>query len=106
MSSTKLASPLLAVAPVQRAAAYVRVSTNRQAEHETSLADQVAAITAYCEARSIELTEVFREPGASATDDNRPQFQALIETALGMANVESIAPTCDPAANCLPVLSP
>lgn len=68
-------------ANIQRAAAYVRVSTNRQAEHETSLADQVAAITSYCEARSIDLAEVFREPGASATDDNRPQFQAMIEAA-------------------------
>ena len=76
MSSTK---PLSSAA--QKAAAYVRVSTNRQAEHETSLTDQVAAISAYCEARNIELVEVFREPGASATDDNRPQFQAMIEAA-------------------------
>ena len=68
-------------ANIQRAAAYVRVSTNRQAEHETSLADQVAAISIYCEARGISLEEVFREPGASATDDNRPQFQAMIEKA-------------------------
>ncbi|GAA3908878.1 recombinase family protein [Sphingomonas limnosediminicola] len=64
-----------------RAAAYVRVSTNRQAEHETSLADQVAAITAYCEARGILLVDVYREPGASATDDNRPQFQSMVEAA-------------------------
>ena len=69
------------VAP--RAAAYVRVSTSRQAEHETSLVDQIAAITSYCEARGIELVEVFREPGASATDDNRPQFRAMIEAATG-----------------------
>ena len=67
------------VAP--RAAAYVRVSTSRQAEHETSLVDQVAAITSYCDARGIMLTDVYREPGASATDDNRPQFQSMIETA-------------------------
>jgi hypothetical protein len=46
------------VAP--RAAAYVRVSTTRQAEHETSLADQVAAITSYCEARGILLADVYR----------------------------------------------
>ena len=72
-----------AVANLHRAAAYVRVSTNRQAEHETSLTDQVAAITSYCDARNIELAEVFREPGASATDDNRPQFQAMIEAATG-----------------------
>jgi len=65
------------------AAAYVRVSTSRQADYETSLVDQVAAITSYCEARGIELVEVFREPGASATDDNRPQFRAMIEAAIG-----------------------
>ena len=69
------------VTTAQRAAAYVRVSTNRQAEHETSLADQVAAISSYCEARGIVLEDVFREPGASATDDNRPQFQAMVEAA-------------------------
>lgn len=78
---TKPALSLDIPANIQRAAAYVRVSTNRQAEHETSLADQVAAITTYCNARDIELAEVFREPGASATDDNRPQFQAMIEAA-------------------------
>ena len=75
------ASPPVAAVTLRRAAAYVRVSTSRQAELETSLADQVAAIAAYCEARKIELAEVFREPGASATDDNRPQFQAMIEAA-------------------------
>ena len=69
------------VAP--RAAAYVRVSTSRQAEHETSLVDQIAAISAYCEARRILLVDVYREPGASATDDNRPQFQSMIEAATG-----------------------
>jgi len=78
---TKPAHSLELPANIQRAAAYVRVSTNRQAEHETSLADQVAAITSYCDTRNIELAEVFREPGASATDDNRPQFQAMIEAA-------------------------
>lgn len=65
----------------KRAAAYVRVSTSRQAEHETSLTDQVTAITAYCNSRGILLEEVYREPGASATDDNRPQFQAMVEAA-------------------------
>ena len=81
MVSAKPGHSLEIPANLQRAAAYVRVSTNRQAEHETSLADQVATITSYCEARNIELAEVFREPGASATDDNRPQFQAMIEAA-------------------------
>jgi site-specific DNA recombinase len=72
------------IAPVAlRAAVYVRVSTSRQAEHETSLVDQVGAISAYCEARGIDLAEIYREAGASATDDNRPQFRAMIEAATG-----------------------
>lgn len=82
MASTRLNSAA-ELKTVQRAAAYVRVSTSRQAEHETSLADQLAAITTYCESRGIELGDVYREPGASATDDNRPQFQSMIETATG-----------------------
>ena len=49
----------LAQAP-PRASAYVRVSTSRQAEHETSLADQIAVITAYCESRGIMLVDVYR----------------------------------------------
>lgn len=73
------ASGHLQAAP--RASAYVRVSTSRQAEHETSLADQIAAISAYCDARGILLIDVYREPGASATDGNRPQFQSMIEAA-------------------------
>ena len=81
-SSLPAGSPGLPQA-APRATAYVRVSTSRQAEHETSLADQIAAITAYCETRGILLVDVYREPGASATDDNRPQFQSMIEAATG-----------------------
>jgi site-specific DNA recombinase len=78
-----VASPETIAPMALRAAAYVRVSTSRQAEHETSLVDQVGAITAYCEARGINLVEVYREPGASATDDHRPQFRAMIEAGAG-----------------------
>lgn len=73
--------PVVLAKTALRAAAYVRVSTSRQAERETSLADQVGAITSFCEARGIELAEVYREPGASATDDNRPQFRTMVEAA-------------------------
>ena len=73
----------LAEAPAKRACAYVRVSTTRQAEHETSLADQIASIERHCASRAIELVEIYREPGASATDDNRPMFRAMIEAATG-----------------------
>ena len=61
-----MSSSLPACAPglpqmASRAAAYVRVSTSRQAEHETSLVDQVAAITGYCDARGILLVDVYHE---------------------------------------------
>ncbi|GAA4020967.1 recombinase family protein [Sphingomonas swuensis] len=73
--------PAVLARPALRAVAYVRVSTSRQAEHETSLTDQVGAITRFCEGRGIDLAEIYREPGASATDDHRPQFRAMIEAA-------------------------
>lgn len=77
-----LAKPIAELAqPAQRACAYVRVSTTRQAEHETSLADQIASIERYCASRGIDLAEIYREAGASATDDNRPVFRAMIEAA-------------------------
>src|SRR3546814_1713098 len=67
------------VGPAKRACAYVRVSTVRQAEHETSLADQIASIKRHCASRGIDLVEIYREPGATATDDSRPVFRTMIE---------------------------
>ncbi|WP_045541527.1 recombinase family protein, partial [Acetobacter tropicalis] len=37
---------------------------------------------AYCAAKGWVVAEVFIEPGASATDDRRPEFQKLMEAAL------------------------
>ena len=66
---------------VKRACAYVRVSTVRQAEHETSLDDQIASIRHWCAARAILLDEIFVEAGASGTDENRPRFVAMLDRA-------------------------
>ncbi len=63
----------------QRAALYLRVSTARQAEHDVSIPDQKRQGEAYCEARGLELVETFIEPGASATNDRRSEFQRMIE---------------------------
>tara|TARA_R110000824_G_scaffold118960_2_gene271644 strand:+ start:279636 stop:281303 length:1668 start_codon:yes stop_codon:yes gene_type:complete len=63
----------------QRAALYLRVSTARQAEHDVSIPDQKRQGEAYCEARGLQLVETFIEPGASATNDRRPEFQRMIE---------------------------
>ncbi|MGP1394586.1 MAG: recombinase family protein [Inquilinaceae bacterium] len=62
-----------------RAALYLRVSTARQAEHDVSIPDQGRQGEAYCEARGYELVETYVEPGASATNDRRPEFQRMME---------------------------
>jgi DNA invertase Pin-like site-specific DNA recombinase len=62
-----------------RAALYLRVSTARQAEHDVSIPDQKRQGEAYCAARGYQLVETYVEPGASATNDRRPELQRLIE---------------------------
>ncbi|MBI2742157.1 MAG: recombinase family protein [Rhodospirillales bacterium] len=62
-----------------RAALYLRVSTARQAEHDVSIPDQKRQGEAYCLARGYQLVETYVEPGASATNDRRPEFQRMIE---------------------------
>ena len=62
-----------------RAALYLRVSTTRQAEHDVSIPDQKRQGEAYCVSRGYQLIDTFVEPGASATNDRRPEFQRMIE---------------------------
>ena len=62
-----------------RAALYLRVSTARQAEHDVSIPDQRKQGEAYCLARGYQLVETYVEPGASATNDRRPEFQKMME---------------------------
>src|ERR1700677_2968944 len=65
-----------------RAALYLRVSTARQAEHDVSIPDQKRQGEAYCVARGYRLVETYVEPGASATNDRRPEFQRMIEAGI------------------------
>ena len=65
-----------------RAALYLRVSTARQAEHDVSIPDQRKQGEAYCRQRGYELVETYVEPGASATNDRRPEFQKMIEAGI------------------------
>ena len=44
-----------------------------------SIPDQKRQGEAYCEARGYQLVETYVEPGASATNDRRPEFQRTIE---------------------------
>ncbi len=62
-----------------RAALYLRVSTARQAEHDVSIPDQKRQGETYCLSRGYQLVETYVEPGASATNDRRPEFQRMIE---------------------------
>lgn len=64
-----------------RAVLYARVSTGRQAEQDLSIPDQSAQMKAWCEARGINVSACYVEPGASATDDRRSEFQRMIERA-------------------------
>ncbi len=66
-----------------RAAAYLRVSTTRQADHDLSLPDQLRKIEAFCEAKGWDLVRTYEERGASATTDKRPEFRRMIGEACG-----------------------
>jgi hypothetical protein len=65
-----------------RAALYLRVSTARQAEHDVSIPDQRRQGESYCTSRGYRLVETYVEPGASATNDRRPEFQRMIEAGI------------------------
>jgi site-specific DNA recombinase len=67
-------------APV-RAALYLRVSTGRQADNDLSIPDQRRQAKAYCASRGWEIVADYVEPGVSATDDRRPEFQRMIDAA-------------------------
>ncbi len=81
MTSLMPISDLPLLQPAPRAALYLRVSTGRQAENDLSIPDQKRQAEAYCRAKGWEVAESFVEPGASATDDRRPEFQRLMEAA-------------------------
>lgn len=63
-------------------ALYVRVSTTRQAESDLSIPDQLRQLRAWCENNGHAIVAEFVEPGASATDDKRPEFQKMIGEAM------------------------
>ena len=65
-----------------KAALYLRVSTGRQAESDLSIPDQQRQLAAYCALKDWTVDQEFIEPGNTATDDKRPQFQTMIDAAL------------------------
>ena len=67
--------------PTLRACAYVRVSTKRQAEHETSLIGQETGIARGAVERGYEIVETYIEAGKSGMNDRRPALQRMIADA-------------------------
>ncbi len=62
----------------ERAALYLRVSTQRQAERQLSIPDQRVQCTSYSASQGWIVVEEYVEAGASATDDRRPAFQKMM----------------------------
>ena len=69
------------MATAVRAALYLRVSTGRQADSDLSIPDQRRQAKGYCASRGWEIVADYVEPGASAADDRRPEFQRMIDAA-------------------------
>src|SRR4051812_1036248 len=71
----------ITMAATVRAALYLRVSTGRQAENDLSIPYQRRQAEGHCKSRGWEIVADYVEPGASATDDRRPEFQRMIDAA-------------------------
>lgn len=60
------------------AVAYLRVSTDAQAERGVSLDAQLAEIQRYAAAHGYTVADVYTERGRSGLDKNRPEFQRML----------------------------
>ena len=87
-STARRQEPELAATP--NVVLYLRVSTGRQAEQDLSIPDQRAQARAWCESRGWRIVAEYVEPGASATDDRRPEFQKMVERACDGENAFDI----------------
>lgn len=65
----------------KRVFVYARVSTKRQAANDLSVPDQIAHAERWIFEQGALLAQTFVEAGASATRDDRTQFQAMITAA-------------------------
>ncbi|UIF86112.1 recombinase family protein [Cupriavidus necator] len=66
-----------------KAAVYVRVSTDRQAEEGMSIGDQLAACKKWCKEHGHTVVEIFQDQGSAYSfAKTRPEFERMINTAL------------------------
>jgi site-specific DNA recombinase len=70
-----------------RAAGYVRVSTERQAEEGLSLAEQERRVREYAERQGWDLIDVYVERGVSGRRDDRPELGRLLAI---LANLDRV----------------
>lgn len=71
---------------VEQVVGYVRVSTEDQAEHRTSIDSQIEMIRSDAEAKGQELIAVFSEPGVSGREEARPEFNRMLAFVEDAAN--------------------
>lgn len=71
---------LTAVKPM-RVAAYLRVSTVRQAEGDVSLPSQQHQIELFCQGRGWEMATIFVDAGASGTNPARTELNRMLDVA-------------------------
>ena len=62
-----------------KAYAYARVSSESQAEKGTSIPSQLELMRRYAAQNSITILKEFVDEAESATTDNRPEFQEMIQ---------------------------
>ncbi len=65
----------------QKVAIYSRVSTEEQAKEGLSVEAQVDKCTSYCDARGWEVYQIYKDPGFSAGNMDRPALQSLLNDA-------------------------
>lgn len=64
-----------------KAALYIRVSTEEQAEEGFSIPAQTKQLSDYCAKNDIEIFKIYADEGLSGQKENRPQFQQMIKDA-------------------------
>lgn len=69
------------IVPHKRAALYVRVSTDEQAQKGTSLGTQEDNLRSYCERERMEIADVYRDDGYSGGTLDRPELQRMLADA-------------------------
>lgn len=64
---------------MKKAAIYVRVSTQEQAQEGFSIPEQTERLTKYCEAHDWSVGQIYTDPGFSGANTNRPALKSLFK---------------------------